>query len=88
MDPQDRRILLQTLELAQENNRILRQMRRLSRWGTFVRIVYWFVLIGISFGAYYFLQPYIDGAKATYTSIQSDVGNLKTLRDALLMKKK
>ncbi len=32
------------------------------------------MIIGLSLGAYYYLQPYIDGAKETFDQIQSGVG--------------
>ncbi len=74
MDSEDKQIIRENLEITQENNKMLRKMRR-SLWiGNVTRILYWVIIIGASLGAYYYLQPYIDSAKETLGQIQSGVG--------------
>lgn len=46
--------------MVEENNTILLSIRRNARIGTTVKIIYWTVIIGLSFGAYYFIQPYLQ----------------------------
>lgn len=60
MTPEERSLLERTHQLVEENNEILRSMKRRARLGTAIRVFYWAVIIGISFGAFYFIQPYLD----------------------------
>jgi len=60
MDPEDKRIIRENLELAKENQEMLKKMRRGQFIRNIARIFYWVIIIGASFGAYYFIQPYID----------------------------
>lgn len=62
MTPEEKSLLLRTHELAQENNDILRKLRRSNRWSTIFRVAYWLVIIGLGLGAYYALQPYLMSA--------------------------
>lgn len=60
MNPEERSLLERTHEMVEENNKILRSLRRSRRIGIIMTTLYWVVIIGISVGAFYFLQPYID----------------------------
>ena len=62
-------MLERTLELAEENNRMLRKMERAARWSLVIRIVYWTVVIGAAIGLFYYIQPYIEGLMAVYTGV-------------------
>lgn len=75
MDEIDRDLLRQTFELAEENNRMLRKMERMARINTAIRIAYWVIVIGAAIGLFYFLQPYIDMAKAIYSDFGTFVGS-------------
>lgn len=63
MDSDDKKIIRENLELARENQTMLKKMRRGQFIGNVARIFYWVIIIGASFGAYYFIQPYIDTMK-------------------------
>ncbi len=71
MDPESKQLLEKTLELEQDNNRMLRSMRRSMIWGRVMNILYWLIIIGISVGAFYFIQPYFDKIMNLYNSIPS-----------------
>jgi len=73
MDPEDKQILKKTLELAQENNKMLHSIRRGMWWGRITRIIYWVLIIGASIGAYYYLTPYIDSAIGAYGNVKGDL---------------
>jgi hypothetical protein len=73
MEPEEREILKKTLELAQENNKMLHAIRRSMFIGRIVRIVYWVVIIGAAVGIYYYIGPYIEGAIRAYGSVKSDI---------------
>ena len=60
MTPEEKSLLERTYKMAEENNRILLSIRRSARWSSVMRYVYWFVIIALSVGAYYFIQPYVN----------------------------
>ena len=60
MTPEEKSLLERTYKMAEENNRILLSIRRSARWSSAMRYVYWFVIIALSVGAYYFIQPYVN----------------------------
>jgi hypothetical protein len=62
MTPEDRSLLERTYKLAEENNHILRSIRRHNRWMALTKFLYWVIIIGISIGAFYFIQPYFEMA--------------------------
>lgn len=48
------------LELTRENNKILRSMRKAQKVTTLFSFVYWIIILGSIFGAYYYFQPTIE----------------------------
>ena len=50
-------------------------MRRASRLGTAFRIFYWLVIIGLGFGAYYFIEPYVKQFNTAYLQFNNTVKN-------------
>ena len=62
MTPEEKSLLERTYALAEENNNILRKMRRSNLISTIFRVAYWVIIIGLGLGAYYFLQPYLMSA--------------------------
>lgn len=86
MTPEEKSLLERTYKMSEENNKILRSMRRASRFGTIVRVLYWVVIIGLSIGAFYVIQPYINlmtglygQAQGTMNSAQGAANSLKDL---------
>ena len=67
MDPDIKNLLEENLRLSKENNELLLKVRRVQRWSQISRIFYWIIIIGISFGAFYFIQPYIGNLLNVYT---------------------
>jgi hypothetical protein len=78
MTPEERSLLERTYKLAEENNSILRSIRRSNRLSTAMRVLYWVVILALSFGAYYFIQPYVETLMSAYGDLQ---GNLQSLRN-------
>jgi hypothetical protein len=70
MNPEEKKLLEETAELARDNHRLLKKMYNAMRVGRIVRIAYWVILIGASVGAFYFLQPYIDRLLTVYGNVQ------------------
>ncbi len=77
MTPEERELLKETAELTKENNKILHSIRRSARFSSFLRILYWIIILGSAFGTYYFIQPYIDVFIKSYSSMQQNVDLIK-----------
>lgn len=72
-----RELLEDNLEATEENNKILKDMRRDALIGGVVKIVVWVVLIGASF--YFsikFLEPYLGMMTTGQDGQQQDIGAL------------
>jgi hypothetical protein len=83
MDDETRRLLRQNLDLAKENNRILRKLRRDAVLGNILRIVWWAILIGVPVYLYLTIfQPYLQELGATYEGIRADVEGLQTIPES------
>lgn len=83
MNEEEKELLQKTYELSQENNKILHGIRSSNRWSTFFRLFYWFVIIGISIGAFVYIQPYIDKAAGIYNIVQTDLNALKNVANKI-----
>jgi len=60
-----------TLVLTEENNRILKSMRRSARVGLVFRVFYWIVISLIAIGGFYYVQPYMDQIMKSYSNIKA-----------------
>lgn len=84
MQPEDKELLKKTLALEEENNSILRSIQRSMRLARFMSILYWVFIIGSAVGAYYLIQPYIEGITGAYTGTKDTVsGNINSFSDSL-----
>ncbi len=77
MTPEERDLLNKVLKIAEENNKILHGIRRSARFSSFLRIIYWIIILGSAFGTYYFIQPYIDILVKNYNGMQQNVDLIK-----------
>ena len=64
-------MLRENLKISRENRKILKRLQRSMRWGRFLRVVYWVVIIGGTLGAYYYIQPFVDNMKEMFSGIQA-----------------
>ena len=60
MNPEEKQLLQVTYELTEQNNRMLKHIRRSQKIASFMRFIYWIIVVGIAVGSFYFLQPYVD----------------------------
>jgi hypothetical protein len=60
MTPDERSLLERTAALTEENNKLLKSMQKSAKWRTAFQIFYWVLIIALTFGAFYFIQPYIN----------------------------
>ena len=84
MTPEEHELLKRSIALSEENNDILRGIQSSMRWSRFVSVIYWLIIIGISVGAWYFVQPYLvkveglyNGAESQLNSVQNVVNSVK-----------
>ena len=79
MDQDHNRLLQKTYELAQENNKLLKGMRRSQRIATIMRVVYWLVILGAAGAAFYYLQPFVEPFLDSYSAIRDNFSNFSNL---------
>jgi hypothetical protein len=70
-DSETHKLLKETFELSKDNNKMLKRLQSNMRWGRFIHSLYWIIIIGSAFGAYYFVQPYIDQLLQVYSGVQN-----------------
>ncbi|HEY4477942.1 MAG TPA: hypothetical protein VJB09_01550 [Candidatus Paceibacterota bacterium] len=78
MDPEAKELLEKTYELEKENNHMLRRLRRAQRYAALMRVAYWFIIIGLGVGAFYFIQPYIDAITGSIGETKSTFEQFKS----------
>jgi hypothetical protein len=79
MTPEEKSLLERTYKMAEENNDILRSIRRTNRLSLAFRVLYWVVILGLSLGAYYFIQPYLQSMLGLYDQVQGNVNTVQSL---------
>ncbi len=82
MSPEDKELLQRSVELAEENNEMLRAIRRSMRFARIMSILYWVFIIGSAVGAYYLIQPYIDTLAGVYGGAKDGLGNFGSVLDS------
>ena len=71
-----KKLLEANLALNKENNELLLKVYGIQRWGQIMRVIYWFVIIGISVGAFYFIEPFLASLGGAYGVDTSSIGNI------------
>ncbi len=79
MDPDLRKKILELYDLTKENNKMLHSLRRAQRWASIMRVIYWILILGISVGAYYYIQPHLDQILGLYTQNQSFIDKVRSM---------
>ena len=83
MTPEERELLKETAELTKENNKILRSMRRSARFASFLRFIYWAIILGGAVASYYFIQPYITAVSGAYGDMKQNIESVKGVTSKL-----
>ncbi len=83
MEPEMRQKIDDLFELTKENNKILRKLRSSQKWASITRLLYWAVIIGISVGAYYYLQPYLQKIMNAYSQSMSTLDKVQNFGNSL-----
>lgn len=82
VDEDLRKIIIETHELAKDNNVMLKKIRGNQRRDAFFRAVRWIVVIGISVASYYLIQPYLTYVTALSSSAKEGASSLQGLMPA------
>jgi hypothetical protein len=61
--------LSEILELARENNRMLRGMHRRMVIGQIMTVLYWLIIIGAAGWAYYYFKPVLETYLQAYQGV-------------------
>jgi len=69
-DEEIKQLLKEDVEVSKESLQILRGIRRANRISAFFKFVYWLIVLAIAFGAYYYLQPFIDKVPGLLDQVQ------------------
>ncbi len=69
METEEQEMLERVLKLSEQNNRILRGMRREATWSRIFHILYWVLIIGVSVASYYYIKPYLGQLNDALESI-------------------
>lgn len=77
MEPEDKKMLEKIYELTEENNEIIRKVRSTQKRVFLFQIIRWFLIIGISIGAFYFLQPYVDNFQYFLEDTSATIDRIK-----------
>ncbi|MFA5773351.1 MAG: hypothetical protein WC908_01600 [Candidatus Paceibacterota bacterium] len=79
MEEETKKLLEENLRLSKENNKILLKLYKIQRWAQITRIFYWFLIIGVSVGAFYFIKPYLGNLLNVYTGGVSGINNVSDI---------
>ena len=69
MDAEDKQMLQNALALAEENNKMLHKIRGVQKRGTLWQVLKFSIIIGIAFGSFYYLEPYLNKIVNLYDSV-------------------
>lgn len=83
MEPEMKQKIDELFELTKENNKILRKMRSSQKWASITRLFYWLVIIGISIGAYYYVEPYLKQVLSLYSQSKATLDKVQNLGNSL-----
>lgn len=83
MDPEVKQLLEENLKISKENNVLLLKVRSVQKWAQITRILYWVIIILVSIGAFYFIQPYLGNLLNIYTGGVSGINNIGDISSKL-----
>ena len=77
MDPDIKKLLEENLKISKENKELLIKVRNFQRWAQITKALYWLMIIGIAFGAFYYLKPMLGNLLNLYSGGVSSVNSIK-----------
>jgi hypothetical protein len=64
-------------DMTEENQRMIKRLHFAYRFSALFSIVRWVIIIGVTLGAFYYLQPYLEGVLKLYGSVNSLTGGIE-----------
>ena len=87
MDQEYKELLQNTYKLTEENNLLLHKIRNAQNRQTYWQILKYVVIIGIAFGSFYFLEPYLNKMMDLYSTISGTQQKINNISVQDLLKK-
>lgn len=81
MDPETKTILQENLRISHENNEMLLSLIKTQKQQKTLRIIYWVLIILVSVGSLFFIQPLLGGLTSLYTGGAGDTSNISNVSD-------
>ncbi|OGD68835.1 hypothetical protein A3I18_01865 [Candidatus Campbellbacteria bacterium RIFCSPLOWO2_02_FULL_35_11] len=75
LDPELEGLVRENLKVSKENNELLHKLWRDVKYRRLLKFFYLMVIVGLTLGAYYYVQPYIDAFLESYSGVNSNVKN-------------
>ncbi|MFH1956559.1 MAG: hypothetical protein ABIJ28_02860 [Patescibacteria group bacterium] len=72
-------LLKRNLEVSEESLKILKKMHRAAIMGRFFLFLKWVIIIGLSFGTYYYIEPHLQTIIDNFNSISSGLSEIKNI---------
>ncbi len=82
MDEEIENLLRETKALVEENNKILKGIRRSNRISSFFRFVYWAIIIVVTIGTYAYIQPYLNSVSKLYNDLETTNNSITTTQNS------
>ena len=77
MSDEELKVLLrENIELSKESLKILKKINRGRIWGNVFSALKWTLIIGLSFGAYYYIEPFLSQYVDMLRGLTSGVENI------------
>lgn len=70
MNPEEKELLRRMVKLSEENNAMLRGIRKAIRWGQFWGFVKLLIILIPLIIGFWYLQPYFDSFSERYREVQ------------------
>lgn len=61
------------LELTEENNQIIKKMRKVQKIQNIFRNIYWIIILATALGLFYFIQKYFNNMFIDYENIKNNL---------------
>jgi hypothetical protein len=73
--------LRQIRKIVEENNEILKGLKKKARYAMIFGALKWFIYIGIAIGLFTVIKPFIEGVLGTYSSLQENMQAVEQIKE-------
>jgi len=83
MEEELKELMQKNLEVSEETLRILKKINRARVFGSIFSLIKWVIIIGISVGAYYYIEPVLKDILNNLQGMLEAVQNIKATGQSL-----